>query len=212
MKFWHRAYVTRARLAQSAERKALNLVVVGSSPTVGAFAFPRQRCRAHSSATIFLFRATHASHQCYAYHALGIFWGHAQPATFDCVPSHSSVARFQTPRRLNSQRRLNAMDSWTPPHPRPPSPLEPLGFFGHWRFLGLNELHRKRKLVNLACGGHDYALDVHAIAAIAQLGERQTEDLKVPGSIPGLGTCSHFEQVGGPRKRLRPVNATAGEY
>ena len=27
------------------------------------------------------------------------------------------------------------------------------------------------------------------IAAIAQLGERQTEALKVPGSIPGLGTC-----------------------
>ena len=27
----------------------------------------------------------------------------------------------------------------------------------------------------------------HARAAIAQLGERQTEDLKVPGSIPGLG-------------------------
>ena len=26
-----------------------------------------------------------------------------------------------------------------------------------------------------------------AAAAIAQLGERQTEDLKVPGSIPGLG-------------------------
>ena len=25
------------------------------------------------------------------------------------------------------------------------------------------------------------------IAEIAQLGERQTEDLKVPGSIPGLG-------------------------
>ena len=25
-------------------------------------------------------------------------------------------------------------------------------------------------------------------AAIAQLGERQTEDLKVPGSIPGVGT------------------------
>ena len=25
-------------------------------------------------------------------------------------------------------------------------------------------------------------------AAIAQLGERQTEDLQVPGSIPGLGT------------------------
>ena len=25
------------------------------------------------------------------------------------------------------------------------------------------------------------------VAEIAQLGERQTEDLKVPGSIPGLG-------------------------
>ena len=30
-----------ARLAQSAERKALNLVVVGSSPTVGAFLLAR---------------------------------------------------------------------------------------------------------------------------------------------------------------------------
>ena len=29
------------------------------------------------------------------------------------------------------------------------------------------------------------------LAAIAQLGERQTEDLKVPGSIPGLGICAH---------------------
>ena len=27
----------------------------------------------------------------------------------------------------------------------------------------------------------------YPLAAIAQLGERQTEDLKVPGSIPGLG-------------------------
>ena len=26
------------------------------------------------------------------------------------------------------------------------------------------------------------------MAAIAQLGERQTEDLQVPGSIPGLGS------------------------
>ena len=30
-------------------------------------------------------------------------------------------------------------------------------------------------------------------AAIAQLGERQTEDLKVPGSIPGLG--NYFVQM-----------------
>ena len=29
--------------------------------------------------------------------------------------------------------------------------------------------------------------EVISSAAIAQLGERQTEDLKVPGSIPGLG-------------------------
>ena len=39
---WHLA---KARLAQSAERKALNLVVVGSSPTVGVFwkgMFPRR--------------------------------------------------------------------------------------------------------------------------------------------------------------------------
>ena len=31
--------------------------------------------------------------------------------------------------------------------------------------------------------------DRSTIAAIAQVGERQTEDLKVPVSIPGLGTC-----------------------
>ena len=29
-------------------------------------------------------------------------------------------------------------------------------------------------------------------AAVAQLGERQTEDLKVPGSIPGLGIFFSF--------------------
>ena len=34
-----------ARLAQSAERKALNLVVVGSSPTVGDFDVPRAYCK-----------------------------------------------------------------------------------------------------------------------------------------------------------------------
>ena len=35
---------------------------------------------------------------------------------------------------------------------------------------------------------NDVLLIAIARAAIAQLGERQTEDLKVPGSIPGLGT------------------------
>ena len=32
-------------------------------------------------------------------------------------------------------------------------------------------------------------------AAIAQLGERQTEDLKVPGSIPGLGMVSYCRRL-----------------
>lgn len=35
----------------------------------------------------------------------------------------------------------------------------------------------------------DSSAHADTMAAIAQLGERQTEDLKVPGSIPGLGTC-----------------------
>ena len=35
----------------------------------------------------------------------------------------------------------------------------------------------------------DVAAMSHSLAAIAQLGERQTEDLKVPGSIPGLGNA-----------------------
>ena len=36
-------------------------------------------------------------------------------------------------------------------------------------------------------------------AAIAQLGERQTEDLKVPGSIPGLGNAIWPAKVLAPR-------------
>ena len=36
-------------------------------------------------------------------------------------------------------------------------------------------------------GPYKHQLRVLSVAAIAQLGERQTEDLKVPGSIPGLG-------------------------
>ena len=37
------------------------------------------------------------------------------------------------------------------------------------------------------CGVEAPASFVQAAVAIAQLGERQTEDLQVPGSIPGLG-------------------------
>ena len=38
----------------------------------------------------------------------------------------------------------------------------------------------------------------HLQAAIAQLGERQTEDLKVPGSIPGLGTIISTSRLSRP--------------
>ena len=41
-----------------------------------------------------------------------------------------------------------------------------------------------------------------AHAALAQLGERQTEDLKVPGSIPGGGTC--FFCKSGAKGELNP--------
>ena len=42
--FFVRSPLATARLAQSAERKALNLVVVGSSPTVGVFLFGLAHC------------------------------------------------------------------------------------------------------------------------------------------------------------------------
>ena len=57
---WAAALVT-ARLAQSAERKALNLVVVGSSPTVGAFRRSHRRMSA-SAATQSYRTDTHAIH------------------------------------------------------------------------------------------------------------------------------------------------------
>ena len=44
---WLPPDVSIARLVQSVERKALNLVVVGSSPTVGVFANPH--CRRYAS-------------------------------------------------------------------------------------------------------------------------------------------------------------------
>ena len=38
----------------------------------------------------------------------------------------------------------------------------------------------------------DCLVRIVSLADLAQLGERQTEDLKVPGSIPGGGTDSFF--------------------
>ena len=45
-------------------------------------------------------------------------------------------------------------------------------------------MHRKEKV---ALGKYQNEHPTYFQAAIAQLGERQTEDLKVPGSIPGRG-------------------------
>ena len=51
------------------------------------------------------------------------------------------------------------------------------------------------------------------MAATAQLGERQTEDLKVPGSIPGLGMlhaaqcCAWLSKAPAPCAMLRAVLA-----
>ena len=47
---WVAALRCTARLAQSVERKALNLVVVGSSPTVGVFGLAVDFRRAHEAA------------------------------------------------------------------------------------------------------------------------------------------------------------------
>ena len=48
----------------------------------------------------------------------------------------------------------------------------------------------ERKTLNLVVVGSSPTEGVFCTiaAALAQLGERQTEDLKVPGSIPGGGT------------------------
>ena len=45
----------------------------------------------------------------------------------------------------------------------------------------------------------DCLVRIVSLADLAQLGERQTEDLKVPGSIPGLGIhvdVWHVQYVG----------------
>ena len=64
---------------------------------------------------------------------------------------------------------------------------------------------------------HQCVYSSQSVAAIAQLGERQTEDLKVPGSIPGLGivyfncqwrrvvTCYHSSHS---RKNLHSKSST----
>ena len=50
-----------------------------------------------------------------------------------------------------------------------------------------HSLFRAQALSRLSVCMFSSHLTHFGMAAIAQLGERQTEDLKVPGSIPGLG-------------------------
>ena len=62
---------------------------------------------------------------------------------------------------------------------------------------------RNQQMHHFAIASPFVVLDGNISAAIAQLGERQTEDLKVPGSIPGLGilrkSILHIEAL----KRVR---------
>ena len=47
--------------------------------------------------------------------------------------------------------------------------------------------------VSVFCKGRYFSVNInHELAEIAQLGERQTEDLNVPGSIPGFGNIFIF--------------------
>ena len=68
------------------------------------------------------------------------------------------------------------------------SPVEPASFarllsacLGPAKQLRHRQLGKGGSFVLRRC------LKISASAAIAQLGEHQTEDLKVPGPIPGLG-------------------------
>ena len=60
-----------------------------------------------------------------------------------------------------------------------------------WGFKSLQGYSFFHSLL-MFCNLHAVQLSV---AAIAQLGERQTEDLKVPGSIPGGGTFSQHASL-----------------
>ena len=58
------------------------------------------------------------------------------------------------------------------------------------------QFHTEQR-VNIICGIQG-SRTLIAIAAIAQLGERQAEDLKVPSSIPGLGIFLNLQSPQGP--------------
>ncbi len=82
----------------------------------------------------------------------------------------------------------------TPPTRRAPSkPFISLGRLAQWK--SARSAYGRSRVRTPQC-----PFDWEAGAALAQLGERQTEDLKVPGSIPGGGTFWHGAVV---PKRLR---------
>ena len=57
-------------------------------------------------------------------------------------------------------------------------------------------LFKRKKRYELAFNwNHKSTNQLYFQAAIAQLGERQTEDLKVPGSIPGRGTLLATDEI-----------------
>ena len=61
---------------------------------------------------------------------------------------------------------------------------------GVWKHLLASSMPQSCRLsTSLSCRVQALAHHNMSNAAIAQLGERQTEDLKVPGSILGLGIC-----------------------
>ena len=70
---------------------------------------------------------------------------------------------------------------------------------------------RRRKIVSASFVRNAKKLTPFCVrhAEIAQLGERQTEDLKVPGSIPGLGSEPGNIKVN-TGKQMNDENATVG--
>ena len=71
-------------------------------------------------------------------------------------------------------------------------PLAPSFAVLFWRVCaGVYDTHMRNEWV-FARSAHALYLQRRPAAAIAQLGKRQTEDLKVPGSIPGLGISSGY--------------------
>ena len=90
-----------------------------------------------------------------------------------------------------------------------PSEYQALLVAGLWRTLYSFKIFNMRSNFENKQAG----VGAKSMAAIAQLGERQTEDLKVPGSIPGFGMlhaaqcCAWLSKAPAPCAMLRAVLA-----